>query len=116
MKRKLFCILLIALLACTLTACWPRDDPWHPYYYETETIQCEILAAYEGTPSDDYLLIPDSGCRFVLLIEGEEKTFGVPEDYYHLHKEDTSIPIQVEKKFRKDNDQLVNTEYYLVDE
>ena len=113
MKRlKLFCILLTVM--CTLTACWPRDDPWHPYYYEQETIQCEIIVAYEGTPSDDYIIIPDTGCRFILNVEGEEKTFGVPEDYYHRHKEDNTIPLLVEKKFNKSDDKLVSVEYYLV--
>ena len=72
------------------------------------------MAAYEGTPSDDYLIIPDSGYRFILKVEGVEKTFGVPESYYHLHKDDDTIPLLVEKKFRKEDDKLVGIEYYLV--
>ena len=113
MKRiRTFCILLIVL--CTLTSCWSRDDPWHPYYYNEYETEAKLIAAYEGTPSDDYLIIPDSRYRFILKVEGVEKTFGVPESYYYLHKDDDTIPLLVEKKFKKGDHTLVDTEYYLV--
>ena len=114
MKRiRTFCILLFVM--CTLTSCWSRDDPWHPYYYKVHEIDAEIIATYETEPSNEYLLIPDTGYRFILGIEGEVKEFKADEIMFHTHKKGDTIRLKIEKKYRKDNDKYVDTNYYFVE-
>ena len=113
MKRfkKVFGILLFVV--CTLTACWGKDDPWHPYYYEEYEVEADLIVAYKGEPSGEYLIIPDSGYRFIIKVEGEEKTFCVQESFFQLHKNDKKITLFVEKKFDKENGQQVDEKYSL---
>ena len=113
--KKVVTLVFCMLLASSLTSCFPRDDPWHPYYYEEYEIDAEIIAAYETEPSNEYILIPDTGCRFILEIDGEKKSFNVDETVYHSYKEGDTIHLRVEKKYKKDNDMFVSVDYYLVE-
>ncbi len=96
-RIRVVTLVFCMLLASSLTSCFPRDDPWHPYYYKVHEIDAEIIAAYETEPSNEYILIPDTGYRFILGIEGEVKKFNVDEIIFHTHKKGDTIRLKIEK-------------------
>ena len=108
-------LLLIAVLGILLTSCYAKDDPWNPCYYEEYESTGTIVEKFETKPNNNYLLIPDSGYRFIIEIEEERKTFSVSESDYHSYVEGDTLRIYVEKEYQKDDDKLVNAYYYLVE-
>lgn len=107
--------LLIAVLGILFTSCYAKDDPWNPCSYEEYETTGTIVEKFETKPNNEYLLIPDTGYRFLIEIEGERKPFSVSESDYRSYVEGDTLKIYVEKEYQKDDDKLVNIDYYLIE-
>lgn len=106
--------LLITIMSALLTSCYAKDDPWNPCYYEEYESTGTIVKKYEEKRNSNYILIQDSGYRFLIEIEGERKTFSVSKSDYYSYDEGDTLKIYIEKEYQKD-DKLVNTDYYLIE-
>lgn len=113
MRIRIF--LLISIIVVLLTSCYAKDDPWNPCYYEEYETTATIVEKFETKPSNNYLLIPDTGYRFILEIEGENIPLRVSKSDYHSYEEGDTLKIYIEKEYQKDHDKLVNTDYYLIE-
>lgn len=113
MRMRIF--FLIAIIGTLLTSCYAKDDPWNPYKYEEYETTGTIVKKYETDPNSNYLLIQDTGYRFILEIEGERKPLCVSESDYYCYEEGDTLKIYVEKEYQKDDDKLVNVYYYLIE-
>lgn len=113
MRIRIF--LLIAIMGVLLTSCYSKDDPWNPCYYEEYETTGTIVKKFETKPNKNYLVIPDTGCRFIIEIEGKKKPLCVSESDYYSYEEGDILKIYVEKEYQKDDDKLVNVYYYLIE-